>query len=69
MTVWTVAELARFLRVADADPWAAGWRLTACGLRRSEVLGLDWSAVDWESGSVEVRQGRVKTGRSKTNGH
>jgi site-specific recombinase XerC len=29
VTVWTVAELARFLRVADADPWAAAWRLTA----------------------------------------
>ena len=53
VTVWTVAELARFLRVADTDEWAAAWRLTACGLRRSEILGLDWSAVDWASGSVE----------------
>jgi len=66
VTVWTVAELGRFLRTADADAWAAAWRLTACGLRRSEVLGLDWSAVDWASGSVEVRQGRVKTGRAQT---
>jgi integrase len=66
VVVWSVAELARFLRVADTDEWAAAWRLTGCGLRRSEVLGLTWSAVDWESGSVEVRQGRVKTGRAKT---
>lgn len=65
VVVWSVAELARFLRVADTDEWAAAWRLTGCGLRRSEVLGLTWSAVDWESGSVEVRQGRVKTGRAK----
>jgi hypothetical protein len=60
------AELARFLRVADTNEWSAAWRLTASGLRRSEVLGLEWSAVDWASGSVDVRQGRVKTGRAKT---
>lgn len=41
-------------------------RLTLCGLRRSEVLGLDWSAVNLTGGSVEVRQSRVKTGRAKT---
>jgi integrase len=38
-------------------------RLTLCGVRRSEVLGVDWTAVDLESGSVAVRASRVKTGR------
>lgn len=66
VTVWTVAELGRFLRAAENDEWAGAWRLTACGLRRSEVLGLEWSAVDWAAGTVEVRQGRVKTGRAQT---
>lgn len=47
-----------------AWPWVrAGMRLTACGLRRSEVLGLDWSAVDLTAGSVEVRASRTRTGR------
>jgi integrase len=64
VTIWSAAELTRFLKVADQDEWAAAWRMTAAGLRRSEVLGLDWSAVDWEKGEVEVRQGRVKTGRA-----
>lgn len=69
-------ELARFLAHADtyaegerfaAEPWLrAAFRLTLCGLRGSEVLGLDWSAVNLADGSVEVRQSRVKTGRAQT---
>jgi hypothetical protein len=34
------AELITFRAVVDQDEWAAAWRLTMCGLRRSEVLGL-----------------------------
>ena len=66
VAVWTPAELAQFLRVADTDPWAAGWRLTASGLRRSEVLGMTWSAINWDAGEVAVQLGRVKTGRGMT---
>ncbi len=39
--------------------WSAALRLTLSGFRRSEVLGLTWDAVDLQSGTVEVRQGRV----------
>ena len=47
-----------------AEPWLrAGMRLTLCGLRRSEVLGLDWQHVDLDAGTVKVRASRVKTGR------
>lgn len=70
---WTVAELSTFRECADAyaegerfatEPWiAAGMRLTLCGLRRSEVLGLDWQRVDLDAGAVEVAASRVKTGR------
>lgn len=46
------------------EPWlVVGMLLTLSGLRRSEVLGLDWSAVDQDSGAVAVRASRVKTGR------
>jgi integrase len=38
--------------VADADEWAAGWRLTLCGLRRSEVLGMKWESVDLARGEA-----------------
>lgn len=65
---WTPAELVRFREhldavPLDAEPWLrAGYRLTLCGLRRSEVLGLDWSAVDTKNGQVSVRASRTKDG-------
>jgi integrase len=59
VTVWSPAELVKFRNVSDQDEWAAGWRLTLCGLRRSEVLGMRWDAVDLDRGDVVVRAGRV----------
>lgn len=40
--------------------------LIGLALRRSEVLGLDWSAVDWNTGSVRVEASRVKIGTERT---
>jgi integrase len=60
MVVWTPEELNAFVTVADQGPWAHAWRLTASGLRRSEVLGLDWSRVDLDAGTVEVAASRTK---------
>lgn len=57
--VWEPADLLTFRKVADTDEWAAGWRLTLSGLRRSEVLGLRWQAVDLSAGTVRVEAGRV----------
>ena len=45
--------------MADQDEWAAAWRLTLCGLRRSEVMGLRWDAVDLDRGEIVVQAGRV----------
>jgi integrase len=59
VAVWTVADMLRFREVADQDEWAAGWRLTLSGLRRSEVLGLRWASVDLSAGLVRVEAGRV----------
>jgi len=56
---WQLAELLRFREVADSDPLAAAWRLTLCGLTRADVMGLRWSDVDLDKGSVTVRTGRV----------
>ena len=70
---WSPAELATFRAEIDrygdgqrfaAEPWlTAGMRLTLTGMRRSEVLGLDWQRVDLDAGTVEVAASRVKTGR------
>lgn len=57
--VWTAEQLAAFTHHADRHEWAALWRLTAAGLRRSEVCGLTWDAVDLDAGTVAVTQGRV----------
>lgn len=64
---WSPAEVAAFRQHVDAQPLTAepwlrvGMRLTLCGLRRSEVLGLSWESV--EAGSVRVAASRVKTGQ------
>jgi integrase len=65
-SVWEVADLLAFRAVADRDDMAAAWRLTLCGLRRSEVLGLSWSAVDREAGTVRVEASRVVVGKGRT---
>lgn len=70
---WTASELVQLRSHVDqlaqdgafaAEPWIpVGMRLTLCGLRRSEVLGLDWSNVDLDAGTVKITASRVKTGR------
>lgn len=70
---WAVGQLVTFRSHVDvgysdgaahaAEPWiVAGMRLTLCGMRRSEVLAVDWQAVDLDAGTVEVRASRTKTG-------
>jgi site-specific recombinase XerD len=56
---WTEEELLQFRAVADEHVWAAVWRLTLCGLRRSEVMGLRWESIALDRGEVRVERGRV----------
>lgn len=60
--IWSFDQMLTFIRHADDDPLAAAWRLSCAGLRRSEVLGLDWSAVDLDGGTVAVTQSRTRPG-------
>lgn len=57
---WTSDQLIRFRDHADGHPLAAAWRLTLCGLTRADVLGLRWSDVNMDAGTVAVSQGRVQ---------
>lgn len=57
---WTDAEWRTFVDHADTDPLAVGWRLLALGLRREEVLGLRWRDVDFDAGTLSIRQTRVQ---------
>lgn len=57
---WQPSVLPKFRAFTDRDGLAAAWRLTLSGLTRADVLGLRWSDIDLEAGTVTVAQGRVQ---------
>jgi integrase len=57
MKTWTADELRRFLEHVRDDRLYAAWHVLAMtGLRRGELLGLSWEAVDLDAGRVAVTQ-------------
>lgn len=57
---WTAAEARQFLDSVSEDRLrAAWWLLLGRGLRRGELAGLKWSAVDLDAGVVRVIETRV----------
>jgi integrase len=60
-TAWTEDELRQFLTSIAGHRWAGPLRLTALyGLRRSELLGLAWSAVDFRRGTVRIERALIE---------
>lgn len=47
------------LASATDERLAAAWWLSSCGLTRADILGLRWSDIDLDKGTVTIRQGRV----------
>lgn len=68
MQTWTREQAAAFRTHVRGHRLHACWLLTLCGLRRSEVLGLSWSSVDLDAGTVAVAvaAGRVAVGSRDT---
>lgn len=61
MQVWTAAQVAQFLRVAAGHRLYAAFFLTILtGMRRGEVLGLQWKNIDWERKRLKVRDNLVE---------
>ena len=60
MSVWDPLQLRTFLDSVRSDRLFAAWLLAATtGMRRGEILGLRWSDVDLEGGTLSVRQIRT----------
>jgi integrase len=63
LQVWTAAELRAFLAAVEGDRLYALWLLAAStGMRRGEVLGLQWPDVDLDRARVAVRRSLVTVG-------
>jgi integrase len=61
--VWTAAELRAFLAAVEDDRLYALWLLAAStGMRRGELLGLQWPDVDLGRARVAVRRSLVTVG-------
>jgi len=61
MRVWSPEQLRSFLASVRADRLYAAWVLMATtGMRRGEVLGLQWQEVDIDHGRVSVVRSLVE---------
>jgi integrase len=73
MRVWTTAEAKAFLEATAHDRLAWAWALLLTrGLRRGELCGLTWSAVDLDAGTLRIEEtltivnGKAAPSRPKT---
>lgn len=60
---WTATELQAFLRAAAGHRlFPAFWLLATTGLRRSELLGLQWDDIDLDHATLSINRGLVSVG-------
>ncbi len=60
---WTAQELQAFLRESAGHRlFPAFWLLANTGLRRSELLGLQWEDVDLDAATLSINRGLVSVG-------
>lgn len=60
MRKWTAEEARRFLAATRSDRLGVGWALLLTqGLRRGELCGLRWTAVDFDRDALRVVATRV----------
>ncbi len=62
---WTAQQLEAFLKRTAHQRHHTAWHLLALtGMRRGEVLGLTWEALDLEAGTLSVRRALVDLDKS-----
>ncbi|MGO8685135.1 MAG: tyrosine-type recombinase/integrase [Thermoleophilia bacterium] len=60
MRVWTETEARAFLEATKEDRLGFAWSIyLARGLRRGELCGLKWSAVDLDAGTLRIEETRT----------
>jgi integrase len=60
---WTAPELQTFLREAAGHRlFPALWLLANTGLRRSELLGIQWGDIDLDAATLSINRGLVSVG-------
>ena len=60
MTAWSFEEARAFLSATEDDRLAAGWALLLTrGLRRGELAGLRWEAIDLDGSTLRIVATRV----------
>ena len=60
---WTAQQLQGFLREAAGHQlFPALWLISTTGLRRSELLGLQWPDVDLRTATLSINRGLVSVG-------
>jgi integrase len=63
---WTADELQAFLQAAaDHRLFPAFWLAAHTGVRRSELLGLQWRDIDFDKHTVSVNRGILSIGYEK----
>lgn len=58
-SAWDDNQLSVFRKFTSEHALCGSWALTAQGLRRGEVLGLQWPDINWETGEIIIRRNRV----------
>lgn len=54
MSVWDESQVSHFLQFVNGDPF---YRLAfSTGMRRGELIGLQWKDLDWQTGIIQVRR-------------
>lgn len=67
--VWSAEQASRFLAAASFDPHAALWRIAlVLGLRRGELVGLRWTDINLDAGTLTVSATRVAVGATVVEG-
>ncbi|KAF0967240.1 site-specific integrase [Gordonia sp. YY1] len=72
MHTLSAEQVTALLKATAGDAFGIAWQLAVYGLRRGEILALDWDSIDFDKGTVSISAARLAvsggsvTGATKT---